>query len=288
MKTSVSVYSFMKDINAGKQTPLSCIGLAKEMGFDAIEFVDFAFPANEDPKAYARAIGEESRRVGLPISNFAFGADFINGSDGNQEVEIARAKDMIDLAALMGSPLARHDITAGPNPRTFQGYDNLLPRLAAAVRAVTGYAQEKNIRTMTENHGFFSQDSRRVEKLVNTVAHENFGLLCDMGNFLCADEDPAVAVGRVAPYVFYAHAKDFFIKSGDGPDPGEGFFASRNGNYLRGTIIGHGCVPVLHCLRALKRAGFDGTIAIEFEGMEDCQTGIRVGLQNLKRYIEQA
>ena len=68
---------------------------------------------------------------------------------------------------------------------------------------------------MVENHGFFCQDSDRVELLVNKVAHKNFGLLVDMGNFLCVDEDPAVAVGRCAPYAFNVHVKDFIKKSGE-------------------------------------------------------------------------
>lgn len=33
-------------------------------------------------------------------------------------------------------------------------------------------AKEKGIRTMTENHGQFAQDSDRVEMLINTVADE--------------------------------------------------------------------------------------------------------------------
>ena len=56
-------------------------------------------------------------------------------------------------------------------------------------------------------------------------------------------------------------------------------------NYLRGTIIGHGDVPVVQCLRALKGAGYDGYLAIEFEGMEDCMMGIQIGLNNLKKYV---
>lgn len=140
---------------------------------------------------------------------------------------------------------------------------------------------------MTENHGYFSQDSIRLEKLVSRVADENFGLLVDIGNFLCADEDPVQAVGRLAPYAFYAHAKDFHQKSGNGPDPGTGFFRTRGGNYLRGAIIGHGDVPVGQCLYALKAAGFDGWLGLEFEGMEDCLTGISIGFSNLKRALEQ-
>lgn len=67
--------------------------------------------------------------------------------------------------------------------------------------------------------------------------------------------------------------------------PGEGFFRSRNGNYLRGAIVGQGDVPLRHCLSALKAAGYEGSIAIEFEGMEDCLTGLRIGLANLRRAL---
>lgn len=285
MKVSVTIYSFMQLISSGKKTPLECIGIAKEMGFDAIEFVDFVFPEGTDRLEYARQLRAECDRVGLPVSNYAVGADFLNGSNGDTAAEIAKTKENVDIAAILGCPTMRHDISAGPNPRTYKGYDNVLPQLADAVREVAEYAAAKGVKTCTENHGYFSQDSLRVEKLVNTVAHENFGLLCDIGNCLCADEDPVVAIGRTAPYAFYAHAKDFHIKDGNGPDPGEGFFTSRNGTYLRGAIIGQGNVPVLHCLRALKRAGYDGTISVEFEGMEDCLTGIRIGLANMRKYI---
>ena len=171
------------------------------------------------------------------------------------------------------------------NP-TWKGYDSVVCELADACRKVTEYAAAKGIRTMTENHGYFSQDSLRVEKLINTVAHDNFGQLVDLGNFMCADEDPVTAVGRCAPYAFYVHAKDFIFKSGQEPEPGEGFFTTRGGNFLRGTIIGHGVVPVVQCLRALKRAGYDGWLSVEFEGMEDCLKGIEIGLKNLKRYAE--
>ena len=42
-------------------------------------------------------------------------------------------------------------------------------------------------------------------------------------------------------------------------------------------------MPVKQCLRLLKRANYDGWISLEFEGMEDCITGCRVGLDNLRR-----
>ncbi len=285
MKYSVSVYSFMQYINDGRLTPFSCIEKAKELGFDAIEFVDFVFPKDQDPKEYAASLAAEAARVGIEISNYAVGADFIQGSDGDLDREAERLCAQVDIAHILGCPTMRHDVTGGQTEYSWQGYDSVLERLAQGCCRVAKYAKGYGIRTMTENHGFFSQDSLRVEKLINTVASDNFGWLVDMGNFLCADDDPAVAVGRAARYAFYVHAKDFIVKSGQTADPGQGFFLSRGGNFLRGTIVGHGNVPVVQCLRALKRENYDGYIAIEFEGMEDCIQGISIGLANLKRYV---
>lgn len=285
MKYSVSLYSFFSAIRKGTITPMECIAKAKELGFDAVEAVDFVnFDcAPEEMPRRAEEIKAEADKYGLEISSLAVGADFINGSNGSREQEIARVKSYVDLAAIMGAPRMRHDITSGRKDGP-KSYAALVPQLAESVREITEYAAGKGVMTMTENHGFFSQDSERVELLYNTVNHPNFALLCDIGNFMCADEDPALAVARVAPYAKYVHAKDFVWKSFYDADPGEGAFQTRAGNYLRGTIIGHGNVPVKQCLRTLKAAGYDDTIAIEFEGMEDPVEALRIGLANLKRY----
>lgn len=193
------------------------------------------------------------------------------------------------MAANLGVSLMRHDVTGGIRTRKYGiGYDDVLPVLAERIREVTEYAAEKGIRTMTENHGFFSQDANRVEKLINAVGHPNFGALVDMGNFLCADENPNVSVGIMAPYAFHVHAKDFFVKSGLEPNPGDGWFRSRGGNYLRGAIIGHGDARVAQSIGTMIRSGYDGYITIEFEGMEDNLRGIELGYKNLKRFIEMA
>jgi aldehyde:ferredoxin oxidoreductase len=36
-----------------------------------------------------------------------------------------------------------------------------------------------------------------------------------------------------------------------------GWFRSRSGNYLRGTVAGHGAVPIAQCVYILKKAGYD-------------------------------
>ena len=125
-----------------------------------------------------------------------------------------------------------------------------------------------------------------MESLICAVDHENFGVLFDVGNFLCADEDPTIAAGKLAPYVFHLHAKDFHVISGSSFAPGEGWFKSRAGNYLRGAIIGHGNVPIKQAIQVIKDSGYDGICSIEFEGIECPLKGIRIGRDNLQRIIE--
>ncbi|MDF0480510.1 sugar phosphate isomerase/epimerase [Vagococcus sp. PNs007] len=280
---AASTYSFNQLISKGEVSQLETISLAKEMGFDAIEIVDLIHDDSISDRDYAKELKKEMDRLNFPITNFTFGADFLNGSDGDFNAEVARVKNMIDIAEILGAKSVRHDATSGKIGLSF---DQALPYIVEGCLEVTEYAAKKGIMTMVENHGFFSQDSTRVEQLYSMVNHSNFKLLVDMGNFLCVDEDPLEAVSRVAPYAGYAHAKDFHIKPGSDAFPGEGFFGTRGGNYLRGAITGHGNVPVEQCLVILRNAGYKGPLAIEFEGIEDNHYGLKISLANLRRYCQ--
>ena len=287
MKIGVSTYSYSREIQEGRLTLLDVPAKVKEMGFDCIEFAGMILPPGETPVSFAPRLREACDRVGLPVVNYTIGADFINGSGGDWRAEVERLQTEVQVAKILGATGMRHDATGGfppthVGPRDFTA---ALPTLIAGCRAITEYAAEQGIRTMVENHGFFCQDSERVERLVNGVNHPNFGLLVDVGNFLCVDEDPAQAVGRLLPYAFHIHFKDFHRKPGTGAHPGTGWFQSRGGNFLRGAIIGHGDAPTLQCLRLIKRQGYAGVLSIEFEGMEAPLTGIALGLENLRRYV---
>lgn len=285
MKIGVSSYSYSRLVGSGNIRQIDVISKAKEAGFDVIEFSTISVPQGKTLNEYARELRDEAERVGIPIANYTIGADFVNGCGGDLRAEVERLKGEVDIAEILGAPGMRHDITYNMPRGRFATFDDAIAAIAPAVREVSEYAASKGIRTMTENHGFISQDSTRVERLVSAVGHPNFGVLIDIGNFSCADEDQAVAVGRLAPLAFHVHAKDFHIKSGNGVNPGEGWFMSRGGNFLRGAIIGHGDVPLLQALRALKRTGYDGVLSVEFEGMEDPETGIRIGRDNLIKLL---
>lgn len=288
MKIGVSSYSFSKLVKKGIMKPVEVVSKAKDMGFDIIEFSGLPVPEGETALSFAPRLKEICDEAGIDIGNYTIGADFLNCTGGDWKAEAERLKNEVKVAKILGAPGMRHDCTRGyaTGSKREKGFDNALPVLINGCREVTEFATDLGVKTMVENHGQFCQDSDRVEKLVNGVNHPNFGVLLDIGNFLCADENPEKAVGRLIPYTFHVHAKDFFVKSGMLPDPGQGWFFTRGGNYLRGTIIGHGNAPILQCLKIMKKAGYNGTLSIEFEGIEDPIEGISIGLANLRRYVD--
>lgn len=290
MKIGISSYSFSRLVRTGEMEQIAVIAKAKEIGFDVIEFSAISVPEGKSLPGFASELREEASRVGMEIVNYTIGADFLKGSEGDLDTEIARVKSEVDIAEILGVPGMRHDATGGwPEDHVGPGsFEAALPRLAEGCCAVTEYAAGKEIKTMVENHGFFCQDSIRVEQLITATNHPNFGVLIDMGNFLCADDDPAMAVGRLMPYAFHCHAKDFHVKPGTDVYPGQGWFITRAGNYLRGAIIGHGNVPVLQCLKIMHKAGFNGVLSIEYEGIEDVLTGIQYGHDNLRKLVNLA
>lgn len=278
MQIGVSSYSFAA---YRKQTGCSYLALcdkAKELGFAGIEFIDLE---GDDPLKTAAEIREHCEKIGLAVIAYTVSADFM-ADDPEKTVEAVCHK--IDICEALGAKLLRHDVCYSLPADPLFGWEDAVARMAPYIRRVTAYAAEKGICTCTENHGYIFQKPERVEALIRAVGHKNYGWLCDMGNFLCADADPVLSVTTAARYAFHVHAKDFLFKEGGTEQP-DGFFPTAGRNWLRGTVVGHGVVPVAQCLEILKTAGYDGWVSLEFEGPEDPLAALLWGLQYLQKHI---
>lgn len=280
MKISVTSYSFHQAIAAGKMKQLDCVAKAKELGFDGVEFTEIDGANLEEQKANARAIRAEADRVGIDVVAYAIGANLYKDTEEERAAEVARLKAEVDIAALLGVKVMRHDVcyTLGKKGPA-RSFDGMLPYIADSARKVTEYAETVGIRTCSENHGYIAQDSDRMERLFNTVNHDNYGLLVDIGNFICVDEDTSLAVSRVAPYAVHAHVKDMMIRE---IPVGPCRNMTRGGKYFAGVVVGEGDIPIKRNLSILKRAGYEGYLTVEYEGKEDCIAGVARGLANLK------
>ena len=279
MKAGVSSYSFNKYMKQTGCGLLEICGLAKGIGFDAIEFIELKV---EDPISHAKELRALCAEIGLEISAYAVGMNLLKG---DAEENVKHLLLCVDVAEALGASVMRHDIcSALPEGMT---WEEAIPVMAPMIRRVTEYAAEKGIKTCSENHGFIFQDSARVEKVIEAVNHENYRWLLDIGNFLCADEAPTDAIERALPYTVHVHVKDFLYRKTEGlevlPD---GFFKTRNGNLLRGTILGLGDVPVAACVQKIRDYGYDGTVSLEFEGAEDNLNALRLGYAYMRKLIK--
>lgn len=287
MRLSVSSYSFYQYVKAGKMTLQETVDKAAEMGFEGIEFIDLPkdLPYAER-LALAQELRERAEKKGLSMVAYTIGARLWQPTEELLRAEIERVKREVDVAVALGAPLLRHDLV-WELEKTGAGrsFRSMMPKLAETVREIADYAAARGVKTCSENHGRIAQDSDRMEAFASLVDHDNYGLLVDMGNFLCVDEDPATAVSRVANYAFHVHAKDMLVLPHDTADTA-GLIYTRGAGWLRATAVGHGSVPVERCLKILKRAGYDGWVSLEYEGKEDCLWGIAEGLQNLRLYLE--
>ncbi len=285
MKIGVSSYSFDKYMKATGANYIDICDIAKKIGYDGIEFIDLnSNVSGKDIVSTAREIREHCAAIGLEISAYTVGANFLRNSEQELRDEIERVKGCVDIAAELGAKTMRHDACWGPRMQAGYTWRMAVEEMAPAIREIAEYAQSKGVRTCTENHGRFIQDPERVEALILAVNHPNYGWLVDMGNFICADADSIKAVAIALPYAFHVHAKDFLFKSGSEIDPGKGWFMSRGMNYLRGTILGHGVIPVAQCIKMFKAAGYDGYLSLEFEGLEDNLTALELGHAYLRRF----
>ena len=276
MKFGVSSYSFSKYMNQTKADYFTICDLAKKMGYDVIEFIDLSLEVQpaESLTKLAKAIHRHCEEIALPIAAYTVSADFLRPN------EVRTVMEKVDIAEALGAKVLRHD--ASWSLPEGMDWRQLIDQIAPDIRRVTEYAAQKGIRTCTENHGYVLQDAERVETLIRTVNHPNYGWLVDMGNFLCADDLPVHAVPIAAPDAFHVHVKDFLYKPADAENPGQGWFPSRNGSYLRGTVAGHGVVPIRRCLEILKKAGYDGIVSYEFEGMEENLPALEAALAFLR------
>lgn len=256
------------------------VDYAKRIGLDAIE----PYPSREfeQPDAdAAKKLADYANEQGVGICCFSMAADIVGR---NRRTEIEKLKRYADVAAAMGSPYLHHTLYPAlgfaHNGLTFK---EALKYAAEGVREVCDYAEEKGVKCLYEDQGFCFNGVQRFDDFLGEV-NRKVGVVADLGNILFVGEQPEAFVARFAPLIEHVHVKDYLYKDARWPSPGEGWYVSRDGGYLRGTVIGHGTVNFRRVFSILQSVGYDGYFSLEYDGMEDAFRANELGLANMKRY----
>jgi len=299
MRIGLSSYSLDREIESGRMTLGQVMDFAAAQGAQCMELVPFAFRF-DDPvtgKIDLEAIKNvkiQAKDAGISLCNYSVLADFCKEEDALEQ-EIARICHEIDIAAELGVPRMRSDVCAFRRPQaqnTLRDFDRWLPVMAGAAKRLCDHGRRAGVQILIENHGFFANGVDRVQRILDAVNDNNYGLLLDTGNIVCVDEDASIAARTLAPITKMVHLKDFYIRTRDPGDSTQfdcagSWFRSRGGRYLRGAILAQGDLDIYETLGALKHAGYDGDIVIEFEGLEEAKYASSVSMRNARRIWEE-
>lgn len=290
MKLGFSTYCMESELREGRMTVTDLLEWASDHQCGHVELVPYGYTLVDNAELADR-IRDKAASLGIVLSNYAMPANFCQPSEAEFQEEVRRVMKHVDVLRRMGIRSMRHDVTAFTIPAeqaSLGQFLDWLPQIVKGSRIIADYAAQFGITTHIENHGWSVQHSERVRHVLRAVDRPNFKAVLDIGNFMCVDENPLAGIDRCLPFASIVHVKDFYVRPFYA-DPGEGrWFRSVNGNYLRGSIFGHGDLPVREALKRIKSSGYDGFVTLEFEGMEDNRQATAIGLRNVRRLWEEA
>lgn len=321
MKLGISSYSLNKSLRTGEMSLFDVIDWAVEHQCEHLELVPFSLPLlREDGSIdydYVKRVRDKAGEAGLPLSTFSLNACVIKPTADERKRELDRIRMYMDMAHFLGIKKMRHDTCSGQHPEglnTPEQFERDFPVFVDAVRELADYAAGLGMSTTLENHGLYVNGADRMIRLLNAVDRQNVGMTLDVGNFLCVDDVPEVAVGKCIRYANMIHLKDFYIRKKERMLPQEGMYTAgarsprptpptpeelrrmppRLGyvgtasgrTILRGAILGQGDMDIWDILATIKSSGYDREISIEFEGMEDCCAATDICLRTARHIWE--
>ena len=255
-------YSFARDLVAGGIDTAGVIRLAHGLGVGAVELMDHLIAAEELP-AIEAALAE----TGCAVACYDLRADFATPDAATRRAEIARVRRYCTRAARLGAPIALLSLGGlkpGQDPAKVRGWQG------EALRECVLAAGELGLVLTIENLGsepLLCGTSAHLRELCDR-AGAAARVTSDAGNFLMAGEDPLAALEALAPRLAHVHLKDWRVSPADEPLPA-GAFRGVDGRGYLSVPLGTGVAPLADVLARLRELGYQGRLAIEYEGPGD-------------------
>lgn len=274
------MYSYVRAVQQGRLDLPGFIHEAKRAGAEGVELLSYFYKDVAADRAKALAALAET---GLPCPIFSISQNFAKTSAAERSAELDKIKFGVDEAGYYGAGVVR--VFAGdvsPGISFEEARDWIVEGLTAAAE----YAHKAGVRLALENHGKLAGRGDQVRELVGEVRLQSgcdaFGANPDTGNFMLVNQPSHEAIEQVAPYAYMVHFKDFRSAL---PSETEQIYTALDGSRWVGTAVGEGEVNLGACISALRDAGFDGWLSVEYEGVEDPFTAVPRSIANARQYL---
>ena len=257
MKLSLSMWSMVEPVKAGKMNLMQFIDFAASQPVVGVELLDYFW---RDEKSEIPAVKKKLADTRLELAVYSISNDFFQPDAGARQLQLADLKRGVDVANELGVSLVRvfsGSYREGYSPA--QGLAWIIEGLAAGA----AYAERNGVTLALENHGLFAGRSEQVRDIIEQVNSPALRANLDTGNFLLAGENPLLAVKNLANLAALVHLKDFGQAE---PNQAGHVFESLDGKRLIGSALGAGLVELESIIAALDEAGYRGWLSLEYEG----------------------
>lgn len=275
MQKAICHYSFHR---LWKEQNWTADRLAEEVAGLGVECIDFHMGLMTGVPDAARRIREAVDKHGLKLSGVSCSNDFGQEDPDAFRETIEKVKGWLRLAGEVGAPVSRvfgggigfahrsdPELVAGARERILNSVSEVLPTAEAC-----------GVVICIENHGGMPATGDEQVDFVKTIDSPFFRATIDVGNYMQAGNEGHVETAKAAPVAGYVHFKDFRKVPDDDKPWGWG---------VKSTIVGDGDVDLQACYDAMKDAGYDGVIALEYEGPEDEAVGVPRSVETMNRVM---
>jgi sugar phosphate isomerase/epimerase len=205
-KFSLAAYSYRSLLQGarGKEPELTqkdFIDDCAKLGLEGTELTSYYFP-KDCTADYVRDLRRHAFLLGLDISGTAIGNEFGHPQGEKRAAEIAKTKQWIDFAEIMGAPVIR--IFAGHTQKG-QTDDEAHVLMVSAIEECCDYAGKHGVHLALENHGGPTATAEGLLRFVRDVKSPWFGVNLDGGNF--RGDDPYAQLAQIAPYAINVQIK---------------------------------------------------------------------------------
>ncbi len=283
MKLGVSMYSYVRTVQAGQMDIPGFIREAKRIGAEGVELLDFFYKDVESDRQAAMDALEET---GLVCGVFSVAQNFAKPDADERAQQLQKILFGIEEAGKFGAKTVR--VFAGDTAEDID-FNTALGWIIDGLAAAADAAKSAGVRLALENHGKLAGRGDQVRKIIDSVqqrcGHNALGANPDTGNFLLVGQESHEAMAQVAHLAAMVHFKDFE----KAPEDYDGFvYRALDGSGFRGTVIGEGQVDLAKCLSILVDAGFDGWVNLEYEGEGDPIAEVEQSFKNSRKFVDAA
>lgn len=253
--------------------------MARQRCYEVEDFVRTAAELNMEGidwvTTYGRApsdLRKMSEDAGLAVACHTF---ILNRLRDGKEDWLDEAKQSLDDAVNLGAPVVMIPTMDKPEiPRdTFHRF------WIDALKQIAPLAEDAGVILTVENFpGAGSAFVTADDYLQAKREVPSLKLTYDNGN-AASGEDPVESFEKCRDDVVHTHFKDWYISD----TPKEGYRQMLNGKYFQPALIGEGDIDTPACWNAMRNAGYDKYINIEYEGNDvPAAEGIRKVVEYLR------